>query len=52
MVLVLTYCLLPKARSLWGKKVFAAIGEIKRVLDENPSAKILIEGHASSDGSA
>jgi OOP family OmpA-OmpF porin len=41
-----------ESSKLMGKKVFAAIGEIKRVLDENPSAKILIEGHASSDGSA
>ena len=40
-----------ESSKLMGKKVLAAIGEIKRVLDENPNAKIIIEGHASSDGS-
>ena len=27
-----------------------AVQEVKRILDENPSASILIEGHASTDG--
>ena len=40
-----------ESSKLMGKKVLAAIGEIKRVLDENLNAKIIIEGHASSDGS-
>ena len=40
-----------ESSKLMGKNVLVAIGEIKRVLDENPNAKILIEGHASSDGS-
>ncbi len=40
-----------ESSKLMGKKVLAAIGEIKRVLDENPNAKIIIEGHASTDGS-
>ena len=40
-----------ESSKLMGKKVLAAVGEIKRVLDENPNAKIIIEGHASTDGS-
>ena len=40
-----------ESSKLMGKKVLTAISEIKRVLDENPNAKIIIEGHASSDGS-
>ncbi len=35
---------------LMGKKTLDAIKEIKRILDENPTASILIEGHASTDG--
>jgi OOP family OmpA-OmpF porin len=34
-----------------GKKVMTALAEIKKVLDENPKASIIIEGHASTDGS-
>ncbi len=40
-----------ESSKLMGKKVLAAIGKIKQVLDENLNAKIIIEGHASSDGS-
>ncbi len=36
---------------LMGKKTLNALQEIKRILDENPLASILIEGHASTDGS-
>ncbi len=35
---------------LMGKKTLDAIKEVKRILDENPTASILIEGHASTDG--
>ena len=36
---------------LMGEGVMIALADIKKVLDENPKAKIVIEGHASTDGS-
>lgn len=40
-----------ESAKLMGKKVMTALAEIKKVLDENPKASIIIEGHASTDGS-
>ena len=36
---------------LMGKKTLDYLNDIKRILDENPEAQIVIEGHASTDGS-
>ncbi len=37
---------------LMGKSVMAAIEKVKTILDENPEGVVIIEGHASEDGSA
>tara|TARA_B100000767_G_scaffold111513_1_gene106629 strand:- start:962 stop:2311 length:1350 start_codon:yes stop_codon:yes gene_type:complete len=36
---------------LMGKKTLNYLNEVKRILDENSEAQIVIEGHASTDGS-
>ena len=33
------------------QKILNYLNEVKRILDENPEAQIVIEGHASTDGS-
>ena len=34
-----------------GKKVMAALDQVKTILEENPDGIVLVQGHASEDGS-
>ena len=36
---------------LMGKKVMAALDQVKTILEENPDGIVLVQGHASEDGS-
>lgn len=41
----------PNKAKLMGKGVMESLAKIKQILDENPKASIVIEGHASVEGS-
>lgn len=41
----------PNSFKIMGKKPTESLNEIKRILTENPKASLIIEGHASVDGS-
>ena len=36
---------------LMGKKVLAAMKQVKTILEENPEGVVMVQGHASEDGS-